>query len=84
MVHKVVPSYPKEAKTAGIQGTVRLEAISGKEGDVVRLTLIMSPSAELARSAMEAVAQWKYQPTLLNGDPVEIQTVVDVNYTLTK
>ena len=84
LVHKVVPSYPKEAKTAGIQGTVRLEAISGKEGDVVRLTLIMSPSAELARSAMEAVAQWKYQPTLLNGDPVEIQTVVDVNYTLTK
>jgi len=84
LVHKVVPSYPKEAKTAGIQGTVRLEAISGKEGDVVRLTLIMSPSAELARSAMEAVAQWKYQPTLLNGDPVEIQTVVDVNYTFTK
>ena len=84
LVHKVVPSYPKEAKTAGIQGTVRLEAISGKEGDVVRLTLIMSPSAELARSAMEAVAQWKYQPTLLNGDPVEIQTVVGVNYTLTK
>ena len=48
------------------------------------MTLLMSPSAEMARSAMEAVNQWKWSPTLLNGNPVEIQTVIDVNYTLTK
>jgi len=48
------------------------------------LTLIMSPSAELARAAMDAVLQWQYSPTLLNGEPVEIQTEVDVNFTLTK
>jgi TonB family protein len=84
LLHRLVPSYPREAKEARVEGTVRLSAIVGKEGDVVRLTLLMSPSAELARSAMEAVRQWKYQPTLLNGNPVEIETAVDVNYTLTK
>ncbi len=82
LLNRVVPLYPKEAKEARIQGTVRLSAVVGKDGDIVRLTLLMSPSAELARSALEAVRQWKYQPTLLNGDPVEIETQVDVNYTL--
>ena len=84
MVKQVRPVYPVEAKKAGVQGTVRMRAVVGKEGDVLGLTLLMAPSAELARSAMEAVNQWKYTPTLLNGVPVEIQTEVDVNYTLTK
>ena len=84
LVQKVNPTYPPEAKQARIQGTVRMSAVIGKEGDVLGLTLLMSPSAELARSAMEAVNQWKWSPTLLNGQPVEIQTVIDVNYTLTK
>lgn len=84
LVTKVRPTYPPEAKAAGVQGTVRMQAVVGKEGDVVGLTLLMSPSPELARSAMEAVNQWKYSPTLLNGQPVEIQTIVDVNYTLSK
>ncbi len=48
------------------------------------MTLLVSPSPELARSAMEAVNQWKYSQTLLNGQSVEIVTVVDVNYTLAK
>jgi protein TonB len=61
-----------------------MRAVIGKEGDILGLTLLMSPSPELARSAMEAVNQWKWQPTLLNGQPVEIQTDIDVNYTLTK
>ena len=84
MVKMVRPVYPPEAKAAGVQGTVRMRAIVGKEGDVIGLTLLMAPSPELARSAMEAVNQWKYTPTLLNGAPVEIQTEVDVNYTLAK
>ncbi|MFN0103125.1 MAG: TonB family protein [Bryobacteraceae bacterium] len=84
IVKMVRPSYPGEAKQAGVQGTVRMGAVIGKEGDVMGLTLLMSPSAELARSAMEAVNQWKYTPTLLNGQPVEIETAVDVNYTLAK
>ena len=84
LVQKVNSTYPPEAKQARIQGTVRMSAVIGKEGEVLGLTLLMSPSAELARSAMEAVNQWKWSPTLLNGQPVEIQTVIDVNYTLSK
>jgi TonB family protein len=83
-VKQVRPLYPVEAKKAGVHGTVRMRAVISKEGDVLGLTLLMSPSAELARSAMEAVNQWKYSPTLLNGQPVEVQTEVDVNYTLAK
>jgi len=82
LLSKVNPVYPKEAKAAGVQGTVRMQMVVSKEGNVMGLTLLTSPSAELARSAMEAVTQWKYSPTLLNGDPIEIQTIVDVNYTL--
>lgn len=84
LVTKVRPVYPPEAKAAGVQGTVRMQAVIGKEGDILGLTLLMAPSPELARSAMEAVNQWKWSPTLLNGSPVEIQTAVDVNYTLSK
>jgi len=84
MVKRVNPIYPPEAKKAGVQGTVRMQAVIGKEGEVLGLTLLMAPSAELARSAMDAVNQWRWSPTLLNGQPVEIQTSVDVNYTLTK
>lgn len=84
LLKKVNPLYPPEAKQARVQGVVRMRAVIGKEGDILGLTLLMSPSPELARSAMEAVNQWKWQPTLLNGQPVEIQTDIDVNYTLTK
>lgn len=84
LLKKVNPAYPPEAKQARVQGVVRMRAVIGKEGDILGLTLLMSPSPELARSAMEAVNQWKWQPTLLNGQPVEIQTDIDVNYTLSK
>ncbi|HEU0118998.1 MAG TPA: M56 family metallopeptidase [Bryobacteraceae bacterium] len=84
LTNKVNPVYPPEAKAAGVQGKVRLRAVVGKDGKVVGLSLQMAPSPELARSAMTAVQQWEYEPTLLNGSPVEIQTVVDVNYTLSR
>lgn len=82
MVHQVRPVYPKEAKAAGIQGLVRMQSVISKEGDVMSLKLLAAPSAELARAAMESVNQWKYSPTLLNGEPVEVVTFVDVNFTL--
>jgi TonB family protein len=84
IVKMIRPSYPPAAKEARVQGTVRMRAVVSKEGSVSGLTLVMSPSAELARTAMDAVLQWQYSPTLLNGEPVEIQTEVDVNFTLTK
>jgi TonB family protein len=77
------PEYPPLAKTARIQGTVRLEAIISKDGTVQDLKVI-SGHPLLVQSALDTVAQWKYQPTLLNGEPVEVLTEIDVNFTLSE
>jgi len=75
------PVYPPLAKQARISGVVRLNAIIGKEGNVINLSVI-SGHPLLIPSALEAVQQWVYQKTLLNGEPVEVSTQIDVNYTL--
>jgi TonB family protein len=75
------PVYPAEVKAAHIQGTVTLRAVISKDGSVERLTVVSGPK-ELMRSAIDAVSQWKYKPYLLNGQPVEVETTVNVNYTL--
>ena len=71
----------KLAKQARIQGQVRFQAIIGKDGTIQNLQLI-SGHPLLVPSATEAVKQWVYQPTLLNGEPVEVVTQIDVNFTL--
>jgi protein TonB len=76
-----VPVYPAEAKQNRIQGTVRLEITIDKEGRVANMSLLSGPP-ELVRSATDAVQQWVYKPTLLNGEPVSVLTTVDINYTL--
>jgi TonB family protein len=81
LISKPVPRYPAEAKQARIQGTVKLYAVIGKDGAVENLTVISGHSL-LAPAAMDAVRQWIYQPTLLNGNPVEVETEIDVNFTL--
>ncbi len=81
IVRKVLPKYPPEAKAKHIQGLVTLEATISKEGHVENLKLISGP-AELVQASEDAVKQWEYRPTLLNGEPVEVITEVDVNYTL--
>lgn len=81
LVQKVVPKYPAEAKAARIQGVVRMDATIAKDGTIRNLKLISGPP-ELVQSAMDAVKQWVYRPTLLNGDPVDVITQIDVNYTL--
>jgi TonB family protein len=78
---KVQPSYPALAKQARLQGTVRLEVLIDQAGKVSHIGLI-SGHPLLATSAIDAVKQWTYHTTLLNGDPVEVLTTVDVNYTL--
>ena len=75
------PVYPPLAKQARISGVVHLQAIIGKEGNVINLAVI-SGHPLLIPSALEAVQQWVYQKTLLNGEPVEVMTQIDVNYTL--
>jgi TonB family protein len=75
------PVYPPLAKQARIQGLVRFHVIIGKDGHIGNITLI-SGHPLLTDAAQEAVKQWVYRPTLLNGDPVEVATVVDVQFTL--
>jgi protein TonB len=77
------PAYPPLARQARIQGTVRFNAVIGRDGTIQNLTLV-SGHPLLVPSATEAVRQWRYQPTLLNGEPVEVVTVIDVNFTLSQ
>jgi protein TonB len=81
LIRKVNPNYPPLARQARIQGTVVLQAEISKTGDIQNLRLI-SGHPMLAPSAIEAVKQWKYKPYLLNGEPVEVETTVQVNFTL--
>ncbi|HET9180476.1 MAG TPA: energy transducer TonB [Terriglobia bacterium] len=81
LINRVTPDYPQLAKMARIQGTVRLEAIISKDGTIQDLK-VLSGHPLLVKAALDAVKQWRYQPTLLNGDPVEVVTEIDVNFTL--
>ena len=79
LIRKVVPHYPDEAKATGIEGNVVLKLLIAADGSV--------ESAEpteghplLAAAAVEAVLQWKYKPTLLNGLPIEVVTIVSIAF----
>jgi len=83
IITKVQPIYPESAKAAGAQGTVLLHAVVGMDGKPLQLQVLNSQvNPDLARAAVEAVSQWRYQPTLLNGEPVEIDTTIQVKFTL--
>jgi protein TonB len=81
LVRKVNPAYPPLARQARIQGQVVLRAVISKDGSIEGLTLV-SGHPMLAPAAIDAVKQWKYKPYLLNGEPVEVDTEVLVNFTL--
>jgi len=81
LVRRIQPNYPPLARQARIQGTVVLHAVISKEGAIENLTLV-SGHPMLAPAAIDAVKQWKYKPYLLNGEPVEVDTEVQVNFTL--
>ena len=74
--------YPAHAEAAGIQGTVLLQAVVRLDGKIGGLSVLSSPDPELAEAAKQSVSQWLYQPTLLNGQPVEVITTVSVNFRL--
>ena len=84
LTRKVQPVYPGTAKAAHIQGTVNLEMTISREGVPEDIRVVSSPGDDLTQSALDAVRQWRYSPTLLNGDPVEVVTNVVVNYTLSE
>jgi len=81
LINKVTPQYPPLARQTRISGTVRLHAIIAKDGSVQELNVI-SGHPLLVQAALDAVRQWRYRPTLLNGEPVEVDTTVDVIFSL--
>jgi len=81
LINQPKPQYPPLARQARIQGTVRFTAIIGIDGKIQNLTLVTGHPL-LVPAAQQAVKQWVYQPTLLNGEPVEVVTQIDVNFTL--
>lgn len=81
LINKVTPVYPPIAKTAHVSGTVVLHAIISKDGSIQELQYVSGPPL-LMKAAMDAVKEWKYRPTMLNGDPVEVDTTIDVVFTL--
>jgi TonB family protein len=82
LVKKTQPVYPMVAKMAREQGVVVIGAVIGTDGRVRDLEVLAAPSKLLADSAVNAVKQWQYRPYLLNGVAVEVETVVDVTYSL--
>jgi len=81
LVNKVTPQYPPIAKTAHVSGTVVLHAIIAKDGSIQELQYMSGPPL-LMKSAMDAVREWRYKPTMLNGDPVEVDTTISVVFSL--
>jgi protein TonB len=79
LVKQVQPVYPQDALRLGIEGSVQLLATISKSGDISAVKVV-SGNPSLSRAAADAVKKWKYKPYLLNGEPVEIQTQVIINF----
>jgi len=80
-IKDVKPVYPETAKATNIQGIMIIEIIIGTDGSVNEAK-VLRPVPELDRAAIDAVMQWKYTPTLLNGEPVKVIMTVTVTFTL--
>ncbi len=81
IIKRVQPEYPEDARRTRISGTVRLHVIIGKDGRIRSLEIV-SGHPMLQQAALDAVRQWTYRPTLLNGEPVEVDTTIDVIFSL--
>jgi len=81
LIHRVQPQYPTLARQARVQGVVVLRAVITREGKIANLQVV-SGHPLLVQSAMDAVLQWRYRPYYLNNEPVEVETQVTVNFTL--
>jgi TonB family protein len=81
LIRKVSPVYPVDARRKGIEGVVILRAVIDKDGRISQLSVVSGPK-ELAGPATGAVQQWRYRPYMLNGEPVQVQTEIQVNFQL--
>jgi protein TonB len=77
LIHKVLPEYPAIARATGMTGTVVLQATISRAGTIENLRVISGPIM-LQQAAINAVQMWRYRPYLLNGDPVEVETTINV------
>jgi protein TonB len=82
LIRKVQPAYPPLARSARIQGVVELQAVISKQGAIENLR-VLSGHPMLVSAAVEAVRQWRYRPYILNNEPVEVETQITVNFSLT-
>jgi protein TonB len=83
LIHRVQPAYPALARSARVQGVVEFTAVISKQGTIENLQL-MRGHPLLVTAAREAILQWRYRPTMLNGEPVEVITNILVNFTLSQ
>jgi TonB family protein len=83
LIKKVQPVYPRNALAMRVEGSIELLATISKTGDITQVK-VLSGDSQLTKAATDAVKQWKYKPYLLNGEPVEIQTQVTINFKLPK
>ena len=81
LVYQPLPIYPEPPRRFRIQGTVQLQALIDMRGAIQNLT-VLAGHPMLIPAALETVRQWRYQPTLLNGAPVEVETTIEVNFRL--
>jgi protein TonB len=81
LVYQVTPVYPDLARRIRLTGDVHMEAVITKEGTIDKLR-VLSGHPLLNAAAIEAVLQWRYRPTLLNGEPVEVITTISVSFRL--
>ena len=81
LIERVRPEYPSVARNERLQGSVRLHAVIGKDGTITSLR-VMKGYCSLARASVEAVKKWRYTPTMFQGEPVEVDTTIDVIFTL--
>jgi len=81
LIRKVQPAYPPLARSARIQGVVELQAVISKQGAIENLK-VLTGHPMLVSAAVEAVKQWRYQPYILNNEPVEVETQITVNFSL--
>ena len=83
LIHDVAPQYPPEAGRERIEGTVVLLAVIGKDG-AVREVRVKSGLPLLAQAAIDAVKQWRYKPYLMNGEPIEVDSQITINFNLSR
>jgi len=84
LIYKVNPEYPALARSSRLEGKVILDVLIGKDGHVENIGVISSTSPLFVDPSVNAVQQWMYSPTLLNGDPVTVLTTVTLNFTLSQ